>query len=91
MAESLDPSEVVVEGHTDSVGTSAKNKTLSEERAVTVASYLSNNGLDERKIQSRGFGFGKPIATNKTSAGRAQNRRVDVVITPSTADKKSIL
>lgn len=91
VAESLDPSEVVVEGHTDSVGTSAKNKTLSEERAVTVASYLSNNGLDERKIQSRGFGFGKPIATNKTSAGRAQNRRVDVVITPSTADKKSIL
>lgn len=85
VAKSLNPSEVVVEGHTDSTGTASKNMTLSQERAQTVATYLRENGLEEGKIESVGYGFKKPVATNKSSEGRAQNRRVDVIITPSNA------
>ena len=84
VAQDLNPQQVVVQGHTDSIGTSATNLELSQHRAESVANYLGSNGLSSDKIQAVGEGFKKPIASNKTKEGRAQNRRVDVIIVPST-------
>ena len=71
---------VSVEGHTDSVGTDAYNQKLSECRANVVKTYLDNNGVAAGKISgSAGWGESKPIATNDTDEGRAQNRRTELV------------
>ncbi len=67
-----------IEGHTDSDGSNALNQTLSENRAAAVRTYLIENGIDESRLKSVGFGETQPIATNKTAAGKAQNRRVEV-------------
>lgn len=83
VAEQLDASQVVVEGHTDSVGTAAMNETISQKRAESVMSYLQTEGVAAGKIQAVGYGFQKPLASNKTKTGRAQNRRVDVWISPT--------
>jgi OmpA-OmpF porin, OOP family len=83
IAKSLGAGEIVVQGHTDSIGTRSSNKSLSERRALAVSMYFKANGLEGRKIVSEGQGFEHPIATNKSIAGRAQNRRVDVIITPT--------
>lgn len=83
VAEELNPEAVVVEGHTDSVGSSAINTKLSQQRADAVATYFGNNGLEKEIVQAVGLGFQKPIASNKTASGRSINRRVDVIITPS--------
>lgn len=82
VAKSLNAKQIKVEGHTDFMGTSDVNKKLSEQRASAVATYFKVNGFDKAQVQSEGYGFEKPIATNKSKAGRAQNRRVDVIITP---------
>ncbi|MBL7558039.1 MAG: OmpA family protein [Bdellovibrionaceae bacterium] len=77
----LSPEDVVVEGHTDSTGAAALNKKLSSERAEAVASYfVSDKTVDSSKVEAVGYGFEKPIATNKNKAGREQNRRVDIII-----------
>ena len=68
----------IVEGHTDSDGSNALNQTLSENRAAAVVGYLIENGIERSRLNSAGFGETKPIATNKTAAGKAQNRRVEV-------------
>ena len=83
IAAELKASQVVVEGHTDSTGSSSVNKALSEKRAEAVASYLENNGVDKDAIQTVGYGFTKPLTSDKTKTGRASNRRVDILITPS--------
>ena len=80
VAKTMNASEMKVEGHTDSVGSESQNKTISEKRASAVAAYFKSNGFDE--VTSEGYGFQKPIATNKSKEGRAQNRRVDIIITP---------
>ena len=67
-----------VEGHTDSVGNAKNNMRLSEARALSVKSYLVENGVDEFKLSSAGFGEDKPVASNDTRSGRAQNRRVEI-------------
>ncbi len=67
-----------LEGHTDSDGATAANQTLSENRAAAVKNYLIENGISSSRLVSVGFGESKPIATNKTKAGKAQNRRVEV-------------
>lgn len=85
VAKSLNASTIRVEGHTDSVGAAAQNQTISQDRASAVASYFKTNGFSEATVASEGFGFQKPIATNKSKEGRAQNRRVDVIITPDTS------
>ena len=75
--------DVVIEGHTDSTGSPEKNQALSEQRAQSVRQYLVANGtLPSKKITSVGYGFSKPIAPNETAEGRAQNRRIDVIIKP---------
>lgn len=82
VAQDLNPKEVVVEGHTDSVGSAAVNEKLSEQRADNVVDYLASTGISKESMQSKGYGFQKPISSNKSKEGRAQNRRVDVWITP---------
>jgi OmpA-OmpF porin, OOP family len=74
---------MTVTGHTDSVGSAASNQRLSERRADAVKSYLVTQGIDGSKIRTQGKGLTQPVADNKTAAGRAQNRRVDVEINAS--------
>jgi OmpA-OmpF porin, OOP family len=69
-----------VEGHTDNVGKDEYNQTLSESRAASVREYLVNHGVNDSRIVSQGFGETKPIADNKTAAGRAKNRRVVLTV-----------
>jgi outer membrane protein OmpA-like peptidoglycan-associated protein len=76
----LNESNVVVEGHTDNVGKAAANKTLSEQRAKAVSKYLSDRGVDKKRLKSVGYGLTKPVADNNTEEGRAKNRRVELVI-----------
>ncbi len=67
-----------IEGHTDSDGSNALNQTLSENRAAAVRNFLIENGIAADRLISTGFGETKPIASNKTAKGKAQNRRVEV-------------
>ncbi|HEV7426397.1 MAG TPA: OmpA family protein [Thermoanaerobaculia bacterium] len=77
-----DPSlKIAVEGHTDNVGSTATNQSLSEKRANAVRDYLVSAGISGDHITADGKGEESPIATNKTAAGRQQNRRVELVIT----------
>lgn len=71
---------LAVEGHTDSIGTVEYNKGLSERRAKSVARALNQEGIPNQQMRVRGFGEGSPIATNNSDAGRARNRRVEVII-----------
>jgi OOP family OmpA-OmpF porin len=68
--------KVLLEGHTDSTGSLAYNKGLSERRANAVKDYLVAAGIDPSRLSTVGLGPSQPIADNATSAGRAQNRRV---------------
>jgi OOP family OmpA-OmpF porin len=68
---------VTVEGHTDSMGTDAYNQALSERRARAVASYLKAGGISGKRLSTVGYGESKPVASNATDDGRAQNRRVE--------------
>jgi outer membrane protein OmpA-like peptidoglycan-associated protein len=78
-------STIEVVGHTDTVGTAAYNQSLSERRARAVADVLIAGGVPAWRIGVRGMGFNQPVATNDTEAGRAANRRVEIVITPQTS------
>jgi outer membrane protein OmpA-like peptidoglycan-associated protein len=71
---------VVIEGHTDNVGGRAINQRLSEERAAAVKEALEKRGVSGERLRTRGFGETRPLAPNKSPAGRAKNRRVDFVI-----------
>lgn len=71
---------IEVSGHTDATGNDQRNMILSENRAKSVADYLIANGVDASRIQSKGYGKTKPVATNDTEAGRQQNRRVQFTI-----------
>jgi OmpA-OmpF porin, OOP family len=72
--------KVGVYGHTDNVGSSTSNQKLSEDRANSVKSYLMSKGLPVQRIESKGLGAASPIADNGSAAGRAQNRRVQIVL-----------
>ncbi|RIV34869.1 OmpA family protein [Flagellimonas lutimaris] len=67
-----------VEGHTDSVGSESLNQKLSESRANSVRDFLIDKGIGSDRLTAIGYGEAKPIATNNTRAGRAQNRRVEI-------------
>jgi len=69
--------KVRIEGHTDSKGDRSHNLDLSKRRAESVKRYLMDKGVDEDRLEAEGFGPDKPIADNKTKAGRAENRRVE--------------
>jgi len=72
--------KLAVEGNTDSVGTEVSNQRLSEQRAEGVRTYLTQQGVPEGSTTAKGFGKSRPIATNDTSEGRQQNRRVELVV-----------
>ena len=67
-----------IEGHTDSVGSEASNQKLSEERASSVMNYLIEHGIASNRLTAKGYGESKPLDTNNTAAGRANNRRVEI-------------
>lgn len=69
-----------LEGHTDSTGNAAKNLQLSKDRAAAVKDYLIAKGVSADRLSSEGYGITKPIASNKTVEGRAQNRRVEIIV-----------
>lgn len=71
---------VVVQGHTDSTGTEVHNQQLSERRATSVANYLISRGVQGNRFSTLGFGEEAPVSDNTTTSGRAQNRRVDVLL-----------
>jgi len=68
---------VQIEGHTDSTGTAAINRKLSQERAESVMKYLAARGVAKKRMVAKGFGPDRPIADNNDEAGREQNRRVE--------------
>lgn len=72
--------DIVIVGHTDSVGTYEYNQRLSEQRAQAARQYLISRGVSSARIRASGLGETEPIADNSTDAGRAQNRRVEVAI-----------
>jgi outer membrane protein OmpA-like peptidoglycan-associated protein len=78
------PNSIIrVVGHTDNVGTAAYNSQLSQDRAQAVARILIRYGVSSARITYSGRGYNEPITSNATAAGRAQNRRVEIVITPT--------
>jgi len=76
-------SRIEVIGHTDNVGSAALNQDLSQRRAASVANVLVNNGVPVGRVATMGRGEDAPIASNLSDAGRAQNRRVEIIIRPT--------
>ena len=87
IADTLTPQarnhDIVVEGHTDSKGTPASNQLLSENRARAVMDYLIARGVPAGSITSVGIGQARPVSDNATSEGRANNRRVEIIVKPA--------
>lgn len=74
-------STIIVSGHTDATGSAEINLKLSKDRAKTVANFLTQVGqIDQERVEWNGYGKQKPVASNETQAGRAQNRRVEILI-----------
>ncbi len=71
---------IMLEGHTDNVGTEAYNLELSENRARAVYNYLKEQGINEERLEFKGYGFSKPVESNETREGRARNRRTEMRI-----------
>jgi len=85
VAEALKTQEdhkILVEGHTDSQGSESSNQTLSERRAQAVVTFLTSRGVPTEQIRGQGLGQSRPIADNKSAEGRANNRRVEIIIQP---------
>lgn len=80
----FDQTVLVVDGHTDSVGSEAFNLDLSAERADSVGRYLMAQGVQPVRIATYGYGEGYPIASNQSDSGRRQNRRVELTLMPIT-------
>ncbi|WP_252107801.1 MULTISPECIES: OmpA family protein [unclassified Halomonas] len=74
---------VNIAGHTDSTGAADYNQRLSERRAQAVGSYLSQNGVSSSRLVTSGYGASQPVASNDNEQGRAQNRRVEITLTPT--------
>jgi outer membrane protein OmpA-like peptidoglycan-associated protein len=84
VVEEYDKTLIVVEGHTDNVGTDDMNQSLSERRAMSVGQYLTSKGVNGQRVMAAGFGESRPIASNDSDSGRSQNRRVEVRLEPIT-------
>ncbi len=84
VVQEFDRTVLIVDGHTDSTGSAEYNHELSRRRAETVARYIINQGVAPVRVESYGYGEQYPVATNNTSAGRDQNRRVELTLMPVT-------
>jgi OOP family OmpA-OmpF porin len=78
---------IIAVGHTDSVGTDAYNQKLSVRRAEAVKAYLVSKGIEKNRVYTEGKGEKQPVADNKTSEGRAKNRRVEIEVVGTRASK----
>lgn len=78
-----DPRSITVVGHTDSVGDEEKNMQLSQKRAEAVRRYITTHGVPEDRVTAQGMGATQPIADNKSADGRANNRRVEIILNGS--------
>ncbi|NCA78679.1 MAG: OmpA family protein [Sphingobacteriia bacterium] len=82
---------LAISGHTDDVGNDEYNQTLSDKRAASVRRYLINQGIDENRMTSHGYGETRPIADNKTKQGRALNRRVEFEVSFETVTYEKVI
>ena len=78
---------IIAVGHTDSVGTDAYNQRLSVRRAEAVKAYLVSKGIEKNRVYTEGKGEKQPVADNKTAEGRAKNRRVEIEVVGTRANK----
>jgi outer membrane protein OmpA-like peptidoglycan-associated protein len=78
---------VIVEGHTDNVGTHEYNMQLSQARAATVAGALEGRGIPESRIRTKAYAYDRPVASNDTPEGQAKNRRTEIVIVGESEDR----
>ncbi|MFZ2738709.1 MAG: OmpA family protein [Burkholderiaceae bacterium] len=78
---------IIAVGHTDSVGSDAYNQKLSVKRSEAVKAYLVSKGIEKNRVYTEGKGEKQPVADNKTSAGRAKNRRVEIEVVGTRANK----
>jgi outer membrane protein OmpA-like peptidoglycan-associated protein len=83
LAQNDSDSKIVVEGHTDSQGGAAYNQELSQRRAQSVRDYLVSRNIAADRVTATGFGLTRPIADNGSAEGRANNRRVEIVVRPA--------
>ncbi|CAM3379684.1 OmpA family protein [Zobellia roscoffensis] len=81
-------SNVLVEGHTDSAGPDDYNMTLSKQRATSVTNYLTAQGIDKSRLETKWYGESQPVGDNTTTEGKAKNRRVELAIVASEALKQ---
>jgi outer membrane protein OmpA-like peptidoglycan-associated protein len=80
MLKSESDMKLIIEGHTDSDGPTDKNQILSQKRAESVKSYLVSGGISDTRLSTKGYGESTPVAPNTTATGKAQNRRVELVV-----------
>ncbi len=84
-----DKRNITIVGHTDSVGSEDKNMTLSQRRADAVKTFLTSHGIPEERVRAMGMGASQPIGDNKSADGRANNRRVEIILgEPNDTSKK---
>jgi outer membrane protein OmpA-like peptidoglycan-associated protein len=72
--------KLTIEGHADAQGTSSYNQVLSQQRADAVLSYLISRGYQSDLVQAQGIGEDRPVADNASAEGRANNRRVEIIV-----------
>jgi len=84
VVDEYDKTLIVIEGHTDNVGSDDSNQALSERRASAVGQYLMGKGVNGQRVLTAGFGESRPVSSNDSDGGRSQNRRVEVRLEPIT-------
>ncbi|HZY15511.1 MAG TPA: OmpA family protein, partial [Ramlibacter sp.] len=85
--EGINLEVIIAVGHTDSVGTNAYNQRLSVRRAEAVKAYLISKGIEKNRVYTEGKGEAQPVADNRTSEGRAKNRRVEIEVVGTRANR----
>jgi outer membrane protein OmpA-like peptidoglycan-associated protein len=86
--QKYDDTNILIEGHTDNTGTEVYNMNLSQKRASNVAKYLKDQGVKSGRVITEGYGENQPLASNETTEGRQNNRRVEVAIYANKKMKK---